>query len=84
MQKEEVTAIFDKQTSSYDQQWSKMAPINGALHLLTSAVLSELPPEANILCVEARGSRGGNSLATESTVGSKLCGSVSSVVQLTG
>ena len=51
MQQEEVTAIFDKQASSYDQRWSKMAPIGGALHLLTSAVLSELPPEASILCV---------------------------------
>ncbi len=51
MQKEEITAIFDQQASSYDQQWSKLAPINNALHLLTSAVLSELPPTANILCV---------------------------------
>ena len=53
MQQEEITALFDKQASSYDQQWSKMAPINGALHLLMSAVLSELPPKANILCVGA-------------------------------
>jgi len=53
MQQEEITALFDKQASSYDQQWSKMAPINDALHLLTSAVLSELPPKANILCVGA-------------------------------
>ena len=30
-----------------------MAPINDALHLLTSAVLSELPPKASILCVGA-------------------------------
>jgi tRNA (cmo5U34)-methyltransferase len=53
MQKEEITALFDKQASSYDQQWSKMAPINDALHLLTSTVLSELPSKANILCVGA-------------------------------
>ena len=53
MQQEEITALFDKQASSYDQQWSKMAPINDALHLLTSAVLSELPPQAHILCVGA-------------------------------
>jgi len=53
MQQEEITALFDKQASSYDQQWSKMAPINGALHFLMSAVLSELPPKANILCVGA-------------------------------
>lgn len=30
-----------------------MAPINDALHLLTGAVLSELPPKAKILCVGA-------------------------------
>lgn len=53
MQKEEITAIFDKQAASYDQQWRKMAAINGALHLLTSTVLSELPAKANILCVGA-------------------------------
>jgi tRNA (cmo5U34)-methyltransferase len=53
MQKEEITAPFDKQASSYGQQWSKMAPINDALYLLASTVLSELPPKANILCVGA-------------------------------
>jgi tRNA (cmo5U34)-methyltransferase len=53
MQQAEITALFDKQASSYDQQWSTMAPINGALHLLTSAVLGELPPNAHILCVGA-------------------------------
>jgi tRNA (cmo5U34)-methyltransferase len=53
MQQEEITALFDKQASSYDQQWSKLAPINDALHLLTSAVLSQLPLTANILCVGA-------------------------------
>jgi tRNA (cmo5U34)-methyltransferase len=49
MQKEAITALFDTQASSYDQQWSNMAPINDALHLLTRTVLSELPPTANIL-----------------------------------
>lgn len=53
MLQEEITARFDQQASSYDQQWSKMAPINDALHLLTSTVLSELPPKAKILCVGA-------------------------------
>jgi tRNA (cmo5U34)-methyltransferase len=53
MRKEAITALFDKQASSYDQQWRTMAPINEALHLLTSAVLSELAPKANILCVGA-------------------------------
>ncbi|MES2660415.1 MAG: class I SAM-dependent methyltransferase [Verrucomicrobiota bacterium] len=53
MQKEKITAIFDQQAASYDQKWSKLAPINGALHLLTGAVLSELPATARILCVGA-------------------------------
>ena len=51
MRQEEITALFDKQASSYDQQWSKTAPINATLHFLTSAVLAELPPKAKILCV---------------------------------
>jgi tRNA (cmo5U34)-methyltransferase len=53
MQKEEITVIFDRQAATYDQQWSKMSAINGALHLLTSAVLSELPATAKVLCVGA-------------------------------
>jgi tRNA (cmo5U34)-methyltransferase len=53
MQREEITAIFDRQAPSYDQQWSKMAPLNSALHLLTNAVFAELAPTANILCVGA-------------------------------
>lgn len=53
MHQEEITALFDKQAASYDQQWSKLAPINDALHLLTQAVLADLPPKANILCVGA-------------------------------
>ena len=53
MKQEEITALFDKQAPAYDQQWSRLAPINGALHLLTSAVLSQLPATAHILCVGA-------------------------------
>jgi len=53
MQQEEITALFDKQAGAYDQQWSKMASINAALHLLTSTVLAELPSQAHILCVGA-------------------------------
>jgi tRNA (cmo5U34)-methyltransferase len=53
MQKEEITAIFDRQASSYDQKWSELAPLNSALHLLAGSVLSTLPTEAEILCVGA-------------------------------
>lgn len=53
MEKEQITAIFDQQATTYDQKWNRLAPINSALHLLTSAVLSELPETARILCVGA-------------------------------
>lgn len=53
MQQAEITAIFDQQAATYDQKWSELAPINSALHLLTSAVLAKLPATANILCVGA-------------------------------
>lgn len=53
MEKEEITAIFDRQASSYDQKWSSLAAINGALHLLAGAVLSKLPSTSRILCVGA-------------------------------
>lgn len=53
MQKEKITEIFDRQASTYDQKWSRLAPINNALHLLTGTVLSELPQTARILCVGA-------------------------------
>lgn len=53
MNQDEVTAIFDQQAASYDEKWSRLAPINAALHLLTSAVLSPLPDAAHVLCVGA-------------------------------
>lgn len=53
MHQEEITAIFDHQASTYDDKWIKLAPINHALHLLTSTVLAHLPAEARILCVGA-------------------------------
>jgi tRNA (cmo5U34)-methyltransferase len=53
MHQEEITALFDQQAASYDEKWSRLAPLNGALHLLTSAVLAPLPETARILCVGA-------------------------------
>ena len=53
MEQEEITALFDRQAPSYDQQWSRLSALNGALHLLTNAVLGGLPPKASILCVGA-------------------------------
>lgn len=53
MHKEKIKTIFDQQAATYDQKWSRLAPINAALHLLTGAVLAELPAAARILCVGA-------------------------------
>jgi tRNA (cmo5U34)-methyltransferase len=53
MKREEITAVFDRQASTYDQQWRKMSPANSALHLLTNAVLAKLPQTANILSIGA-------------------------------
>ncbi len=53
MQQEEITAIFDRQAASYDQQWSKLASINEALHLLMGPMFSALSPKAHFLCVGA-------------------------------
>lgn len=51
MQRDELTTLFDQQAARYDEQWSRLAPINDTLHLLAEAVLSELPARANILCI---------------------------------
>lgn len=44
--------MFDKErASSYDTQYAKLAPLNATLHLLMRVILSELPAEAQVLCV---------------------------------
>jgi tRNA (cmo5U34)-methyltransferase len=54
MEREELQQVFDQKCASgYDQQWSKMAPLRDALHLLIGAILSELRTDARILCVGA-------------------------------
>lgn len=53
MQRDSIREIFDQQAVSYDKQWSRMAPLNNALHLLLGAVFSDLPEDAHILCVGA-------------------------------
>lgn len=53
MRPDEVTKFFDQQAAGYDQKWERLAAINDALHLLTSAALSEIPESAHVLCVGA-------------------------------
>ncbi|KAB8142238.1 class I SAM-dependent methyltransferase [Chloroflexia bacterium SDU3-3] len=53
MHQDKITAIFDRQAASYDQQWGRIAAISEALHLLSGAVLAGLPARARILCVGA-------------------------------
>ena len=46
--------MFGKeQASNYDNWWQRLSPLNSALHLLSRIVLTEVPDEAEILCVGA-------------------------------
>jgi tRNA (cmo5U34)-methyltransferase len=48
----ETSKIFNQDVaSSYDKQFSKLAPIKDALHLCMQMVLSDLPAKANIICL---------------------------------
>jgi tRNA (cmo5U34)-methyltransferase len=52
MQNQKTLIVFDEErAASYDQGNAKFAPINGALHFLIRVVLSDLPANAQILCV---------------------------------
>jgi len=54
MQRNEIEAAFGlKCAAGYDQQWSKLAPLRDALHLLLGAVLADLRDDARVLCVGA-------------------------------
>jgi tRNA (cmo5U34)-methyltransferase len=49
-QKEKI--VFDQErAAAYDKQNAKLAPMRDVLHLLTRAILSDLPATARILCV---------------------------------
>ncbi|MGB3757157.1 MAG: class I SAM-dependent methyltransferase [Rivularia sp. (in: cyanobacteria)] len=50
----EPAIVFDNErASSYDETFARLAPIRDALYLLIRQIFSELPADANILCVGA-------------------------------
>ncbi len=51
MNNDELKAVFDQQASSYDKQWTRLAPINDGLYFLLEALFAELPSDARVLCV---------------------------------
>lgn len=51
MNSDELKAVFDQQAATYDQQWTRMAPITNGLYFLVESILQELPSNARILCV---------------------------------
>lgn len=52
MKNRKSPVVFNQKTaSSYDEKWAKLAPTRAALHFLIRVILSELPEDANILCV---------------------------------
>lgn len=46
-------AFDHEHAAQYDQRYAKLAALRDTLHLLTSAVLADLPAEARVLCVGA-------------------------------
>ena len=54
MQHQESPVAFDQaHADTYDQRFAKLASMRDALHLLLSALLTDLPAQARILCVGA-------------------------------
>jgi tRNA (cmo5U34)-methyltransferase len=51
MRSEELIAIFDRQASTYDERWTRMAPIRDGLAFVLESVFADLPADARILCV---------------------------------
>jgi tRNA (cmo5U34)-methyltransferase len=54
MSKQDTAAFFSQEhANEYDKKFEKISAMRDALHLITAAVLTELPTNAHILCVGA-------------------------------
>jgi tRNA (cmo5U34)-methyltransferase len=53
MEPAQLEAMFDQQSSNYDQQWAKLAAFREGIHLLVGSVFACLPERARMLCVGA-------------------------------
>jgi tRNA (cmo5U34)-methyltransferase len=54
MQNSVPAVAFDQERAgSYDKRFAAIAPLRESLHLLTRAILADLPADARVLCVGA-------------------------------
>ena len=53
MQKVEIRQFFDQQAADYDQEWGRLSPIRSSLLFQLKFAFSDLPDDAQILCVGA-------------------------------
>lgn len=53
MDRTQLEATFDQQSSTYDQQWVKLAAFRDGLHVLVASLFGSLPRDARMLCVGA-------------------------------
>jgi tRNA (cmo5U34)-methyltransferase len=53
MDRTQLEATFDQQSSSYDDQWRRLSAFRESLHILVASLFRDLPEEARILCVGA-------------------------------
>ena len=52
MQNHEQAVVFDEErAATYDERFSKLAPLRDTLHLLTRLILADLPVNSRILCI---------------------------------
>jgi tRNA (cmo5U34)-methyltransferase len=53
MNRTQLESVFDRQATTYDQQWAKLAAVRDGIHLLMASIFGRLPHDARMLCVGA-------------------------------